>query len=432
MQNKPTFYRLCRDTFIRPVGDLGYITSQLTKHDRLYDGAGAVFLSGISRAPRTFNEILSLVLPKFIDPPVDIIAADLSEFLGSLEQDQFIIAGENPEGIDQKEPHFSYSSENPKTITHNFTKNPDDIKYPDTGAFLSSIFQKKPSIFSCQIELTNCCNERCLHCYIPHEVKKDVLKTAMIVDVLDQLHQMGTLALTLSGGEPLLHPDLDLICQYARKMDFSINILSNLTLLTSEHIALFKEINPAIIQTSLYSMKATEHDTITKLPGSHKKTLASLEALIDADIPVQISCPVMRTNYQSYRHVVEWAKAHRCKAQTDFIMMARTDFSTNNLAERLSLDETQCLIRDILEVDRDYDGMLLENKIETNVEDEAKKSICGVGLDSICLAGNGIYYPCSGWRGYSALLNARNAVYRIRSPWTILTKPSPAWYGRRS
>jgi radical SAM protein with 4Fe4S-binding SPASM domain len=227
----------------------------------------------------------------------------------------------------------------------------------------------------------------------------ETLETPLIEKVLHQLAEMGTLGLTLSGGEVFLHPDVEKILQLACQLDFSISILSNLTPMKSRHISLLKEINPSLVQTSLYSMDADEHDRITQLKGSHTKTLKALELLIENDIPVQISCPVMRTNLHAYRSVLEWAQRHRCKAQTDFIMMARTDFSTENLVERITLEEQELLLKDILEVDIDYGGLLEETHKLKTIEERANEPVCGVAVDNLCLSASGTFYPCSGWQG---------------------------------
>ena len=407
-------YRLCKDTFTRHIESYGYVSSQLTHHDRVYDPAGAAFLEALDRTPRHFDDLVARVATSFIDAPLDELRTDLLAFLHDLEAQQFVVSGEDEAQLQVREPRFSYAMANPKTAVYNFRSSPDDRPYADTSEFFYQLFHQRPHIFSAQIELTNRCNEKCLHCYIPHEQKTQTLETALLEKVLHELAEMGTLGLTLSGGELFLHSDIEKILRWARQLDFSINILSNLTPLKPRHIALLQEINPSLIQTSLYSMDAAEHDHITQLKGSHAKTLAALHALIEVEIPVQISCPVMRTNLHSYRAVLEWAQRHRCKAQTDFIMMARTDFSTDNLAERITLAEQELLLKDILEVDIDYGGLLEEPRQPKSAAERAAEPVCGVAVDNICLAANGTFYPCSGWQGL-AVGDAR--TQSVREVW---------------
>lgn len=393
-------FRLNRNSFVRQIGDLGYIYSQLTKHDRNYDASGAVFLKALSREPQEFDEILKKVLLSFANPPVSQVRADLKEFLEDLASDNYITCGETDADCDKNELLFSYSMENSKTTVNNFLQNKEDLaRFADTTEVFSKIFRESPRIHSCQIEITNKCNERCIHCYIPHKLKNKILPTETLFDVFEQLHEMGTLGLTLSGGEALTHPDICKILRRARELDFSINLLSNITLLSDEILECIKEVNLSLLQTSLYSMNPEEHDKITQLKGSQEKTLRNLERLIEAQVPVQISCPTMRTNFHSYKKVLEWASAHRCKAQTDFIMMARTDFSTDNLDERLTLDETKQLISDILVADVDYAEYLELYKPKTDIDELKEQPLCGVAVDNICLAADGTYYPCSGWQG---------------------------------
>lgn len=317
--------RQTKDTFIRRFGNIGYITNQLSKHDRNYNETGADFLDKISREPKEIDQIVKELLQVYQDISFDELKTDFIEFVEDLEISGYIVTGDTPDVLCTKEPTFSYKMENPKTILYDFTHPDKKDILTDSSDLLYSEFHKEPRIFGLQIEVSSRCNERCIHCYIPN-VKKDEgfdIDLALILRVMDEAKEMGTLQITLSGGELFMHKDIGVILHYARKNDFLIGILSNLVLLTEQHIELLKEINPSVIQVSLYSMKAEEHDAITLVKGSFYKTINSIERLVVADIPVQISCPVMKINRKSYKDVLRYANKLKIKAQTDFIMMAQ-------------------------------------------------------------------------------------------------------------
>ena len=396
------FVKQNKDTFIRRYGDIGYITNQLTKHDRNYNFSGADFLDKLTRKLKEIEAVVYELLPIYQDISFEELKTDFIEFVEDLEKNGFVITGNTPEEITAKEPSFSYKLENPKTALYDFT-NPDkkDI-LTDSSQFFYEEFHKEPRIFGLQIEVSSRCNERCIHCYIPNSKKDEGgdMELPLILRVLDEAKEMGTLQITLSGGELFMHKDIAAILHHARKNDFVISILSNLVLLTDEHIALLKEINPSLVQVSLYSMNAEEHDAITQVKGSFNKTKNSIERLVAADIPLQISCPVMKLNRKSYKDVLIYANKLRTKAYTDFIMMAQADLNTNNLAQRINLDEAKDLLQDMLKFDQDYLNTTLNQEPKSwDIEKFKKMPVCGVGVDNICLTANGDYYPCAGWQG---------------------------------
>lgn len=394
--------RQTKDTFIRRFSNVGYITNQLTKHDLNFNETGADFLDRLSREPKEINIIVNEILPLYQDISFEELKADFIEFVEDLEKSGFVVTGNTSEEMNRKEPSFNYQMANPKTELYDFT-NPDKKEVlTDSAEFFYEEFHKAPQIFGLQIEVTARCNERCIHCYIPNAKKDDGedMNLDAILRVMNEAKEMGTLQVTLSGGELFMHKEIASILRHARKNDFSISILSNLTLLKAHHVALLKEINPSIVQVSLYSMKAEEHDAITLVKGSFNKTKNAIEQLVAADIPVQISCPVMKLNRKSYKDVLVYANKLRTKAQTDFIMMAQADYDVNNLAQRISIDETTELLTDMLEFDRDYiDTTLQQEPKSFDIEKYKKSPVCGVGVDNICLTANGDYYPCAGWQG---------------------------------
>ena len=151
--------------------------------------------------------------------------------------------------------------------------------------------------------------------------------------------QTCALPISLSGGECMCHPKFKEFLRAAKKYDFYVNILSNLTLLDDETIQIMKEGNVSSVQVSLYSMVPERHDAITTIKGSFYKTKDAILKLIENDLPVYVSCPTMKGNKDDFGDVLNWCHEHKIRAQTDYIMMAEYNHDTSNLAHRLSVEE---------------------------------------------------------------------------------------------
>lgn len=399
--------RQSKNAFIRTTDHYGYITNQLTRHDRTYDEAGADLLRQIGREPRSVDDIVSRLIELYEDADFEEVKKDFMEFVESLAKDKFLVVGDSIEELDSKDEDFTYSVEIPKTMAEDFYQFTDEKVSENTQDFFLEEVQGSPLISSLQFELSSRCNERCIHCYIPNDKKNHGfdMPTTKVKSILDEFAAMGGIQVTLSGGEAFLHKDIVEIARYCREKDLKISILSNLIALKDEQIQALKEVNLSLIQVSLYSMNPEIHDFITTVKGSFEKTIASIEKLVAADIPIQISCPIMKANRIGYEKVLDYAQKLKVKAQTDYILMARSDLDTDNLANRLSLDETEELLRDIIEHDISYRQNTLQqlpitDEIKFNLERFMKQPVCGVGYDNCCITANGDVYPCAGWQDY--------------------------------
>lgn len=395
--------RQSKNAFIRIYenGQFAYVNNQMTRRDRCYDENGACFLSMFSREPQTVDSIVGKI-SKLYDAPTETIYQDFLDFVKELEYHQFVITGESAQELDKKDFSFSYNRDD-KKANMEYGKNLIGETNLSTQDFLLKHDREHPRLSSLQFELSTRCNERCIHCYIPN-YKKNVgldLSFERFKYVLDQFVEMGGFEVILSGGEALLNKDIHRMLAYARENDLQINILSNLIALKDEDVSLLKEINPSLIQVSLYSMDPHIHDEITTVKGSFEKTKASIEKLHAANIPLQISCPLMKANKDGYDAVMKYAQSLRVKCQTDYIMMAQTDLNVDNLSNRLTIEETEKVISDILKFDVDYKEKTLAMEALSNLSEEeyCEMPYCGVGINQICVTVNGDLFPCPGWQG---------------------------------
>ncbi|MDR1629417.1 MAG: radical SAM protein [Oscillospiraceae bacterium] len=392
------FFSLTHDSFVRIYDDIAYVTNQLLKSDKVYDQSGKLFVEQIKRHPQNIENSVCKLFSQFTDTDYDEVFRDYLEFILDLEKEGYVVTGESIGELSNKMPHFNYSDPFSKTLPQ--LQYETNSSFTDTADYLYGYFKKNPKIFSFHMELTKRCNERCRHCYLPNTRDMRDMETPLALGLMDQLAEEGTLGLTLSGGECLLHPDFIQILDYARKSDFSISILSNVALMTNDVLEAVKEANINLLQVSVYSMVPEEHDWVTRVKGSHAATMSSLEKLIAANIPVQISCPTMKKTYRSYQGVLKWAYKHRVKGYTDFIMMGRTDKSTDNLENRLSYEETKELLQQMLQIDIEYKALLNSGEDFPVDETLREKAVCGAGTDSMCITANGDFYPCAGFQGY--------------------------------
>jgi len=398
-------YRQKFNTFIRIYEKgredaVGYIVNKNGFGDRVTEGSGAVFLAALSRKPKSLDGLTDEIALSFIDVDRSVLKQDLTDFYAILEEDGFIVSGQTPEELDRKDTRFSYSDIDPKTLHKNMMPLISRAK-KSTQEYLKNFFKNKPHLTSLHIELTSRCNESCVHCYIPHENKLHDIEPELFYGVLVQCREMGVLGITLSGGEPLIHKHFPDFLRKLKEYDFSISIFSNLTLLNDDIITEMKDSRISGIHVSLYSMRPEIHDAITKVPGSFFKTLDAILLLIKNNIPVTISCPTMKQNKDDYIGVLSWAREHRVRAVTDYIMMARYDHTTDNLDNRLSLDEIEKLVGEIISNDDKYQKELLSDSIGQNDQlDTGNDSVCVACMISLCMVSNGNIYPCAGWQSY--------------------------------
>lgn len=411
--------KLSKNSYIRTRQGYGYIYNQLTKWDRLYTDSGRIFLNAISRECQEIDDLVLKLSVTFPDVEFNILKNDFLEFINDLEKNKYVVIGKNIEETEEKDIDFSYSLGNMKIQTADAIESETE-KLSDTMDL--TLKASNPELISIQFELTGKCNERCVHCYIPNKEKDEgnELSLEKIKMIIEEFSDMGGLEVTLSGGEALLHSNFMEIVELCRKKDLVITILSNLIALTDNQIKKLKEYNVSLLQVSLYSMNPEHHDAITQVKGSFYRTISSIERLVKANVPVQISCPVMHANRKDYKDVILYAKKLNIKAQTDFIMMAQSNFDNQNLSNRISLNEIEYLLRDIFENDPEYSDISSDEykkKIKDARDEEGfmVMPICNAGIDTLHILSNGNVIACSGWNNYTVGNLHKNSLKHI---WT--------------
>jgi radical SAM protein with 4Fe4S-binding SPASM domain len=148
---------------------------------------------------------------------------------------------------------------------------------------------------SAHFDITWRCNERCVHCYLDHDVKGE-MSTEEIKDVIRQLADSGTFFLSISGGEPLLRRDCFEILEYARSLGFNVKLKTNAVMIGVQEARRLKDLGIEQIQISIYSHRPEVHDAITRLPGSLRRSIEAIERLKAEGLKVSITNVLMKQN----------------------------------------------------------------------------------------------------------------------------------------
>lgn len=156
---------------------------------------------------------------------------------------------------------------------------------------------------------TKTCNLKCVHCYADAEIKKfnGELSTEEAKRMIDDLASFNVPALLISGGEPLVRPDILDLAQYATSLGVRVTFSTNGTLIDEKKAERLAKIGVTYVGISIDGGEE-RHDHFRGKKGAFRESIRGIRNCRAAGIRVGIRFTVTQENLPelgSIFHVVE-------------------------------------------------------------------------------------------------------------------------------
>ena len=175
-------------------------------------------------------------------------------------------------------------------------------------------------------ELTNSCNANCVHCCVDAGTSKvNELSTVECRQIIDELEEMGIFLLRLSGGEPLLRPDIFDIIKYACRKNFLVSLASNGILASYDVVKRLKELGLHYLMLSLDGATPATHDNFRKVYGLFNHVLNVLEIAKTENLKVTLGFTATRINYREAPKIIDIALKYNASSviMSEFVPVGR-------------------------------------------------------------------------------------------------------------
>ena len=245
------------------------------------------------------------------------------------------------------------------------------------------IAYRERRLISIIVELLTLCNESCEHCYIP-EHNGTGLETNEVIRMIRDFRKQGGAMITFTGGEIFLRQDIWEILGAARKEYLRVFILTNATLITEEVALRLADMGIAEISTTIYSLRAEVHDSITKVNGSLMQTLNGIKNVKKYGTPVVVKTPVMEKNKFDYMEIERFCKKREYGFLFSPVIFSKSNGDSSPHKYAVSVADLPQILRNMPEQKKCYEGIDLEHD-----------SICRKLSYSLAIDQNGDAYPCN-------------------------------------
>ncbi len=169
-----------------------------------------------------------------------------------------------------------------------------------------------PTAYSVSWNLTRRCNLCCDHCYIsagPGPRRPDELSTTECLRVMDEIAEINpNIFLILSGGEPLLRPDLPVLAAAGRERGFTVVVGTNGVLLRERQARLLRESGVQGVSLSLDSTDPARHDAFRRLPGAWQGAVRATEICRAEGLDFSLHMSVTEWNAEEIPAMIDLAR----------------------------------------------------------------------------------------------------------------------------
>ena len=147
------------------------------------------------------------------------------------------------------------------------------------------------------------CNLKCEMCNHWRETREPPVSAERFREVISELAELGTKKIHISGGEPMLRPQIPEFVEHASSLDIKVTMTTNGTLITKEKAKRLVEGGLRGVNISIDSPIRKMHEKIRGVEGSFKLTTKAVELFRrykhKGKLTIRINTVVSRTNYQT-------------------------------------------------------------------------------------------------------------------------------------
>lgn len=207
-----------------------------------------------------------------------------------------------------------------------------------------------------QLEVTDFCNHRCIHCYnLDSEIKNRPMRQVddeTVLKCVQKLVDNKIFSVIVTGGEPLINKELTKkVIRLLKGNKTRVSLNSNLTLADDDFIHFLKEQKVGV----LTSCPSGETDSFSRLTGTNNYSLfeTNIKKLVSAGVRFTVNMVVTKENLHEIRQTAENMKALGCKSFAATPMGLNVEYPRLDLL--LSVEEVRQVISELLWIEKELD-----------------------------------------------------------------------------
>jgi MoaA/NifB/PqqE/SkfB family radical SAM enzyme len=284
---------------------------------------------------------------------------------------------------------------------------------------------RRPLLGQLDIELTERCNNNCIHCCInlpedDADTRNREMGTDFVKDVITQAADLGCLTVRFTGGEPLLREDLAELYEFTRRLGMQVILFTNGRLITPELASLLARIPPGrVVEVSVYGMRPESYERVVGKKGAFAEFRRGVALLEKQKVPFIVKAPLLPFLKDDLEEFESWA-------QTIPRMDKKPGYSMNfDLRSRRDDPEKNARISELRATPEETVGMMSRNSLYLRDMKQFcgkfmgppgdKLFSCGAGHGT-CIDAYGKAQMCMGLRDPGTVYDLRNGADRHCEP----------------
>lgn len=158
-----------------------------------------------------------------------------------------------------------------------------------------------------EIDVTYRCPCACVHCYQENIRRKDMKELSFeeIINLIDDLYELGTIECVVSGGDPFCRKDIWKILSYLKGKGIRTIVFTSGILLKDEECKRLSELDIARVEMTLLGIDRETHDRLSRKSGAYDSIIEVINSLKKYNVPMRLKYMLLHENYKSNVEIKE-------------------------------------------------------------------------------------------------------------------------------